>query len=404
MKRWLPVSIVIAAFLLLALGTPPAARGGFADKLKKKVEQTVGEKAEKEIDKKADEATQEKPEGEEASEETSSTPPAAGQGGSAAAEDMTLYTKYDFVPGDKVLFYDDLAKEELGEFPSRWSLEHGVFEIAGKQGHQWIMCSDKGTIRPRIPAGPLPERYTIEFDFYAKGGEARGHWYYIHWYDAENNEIGQFLFRDGQYTQLVIMNKDLADKDLLATVSSGIHTMRVMATRTTLKCYLDQERVANVPQMEGFAPVSFGIELDPWGEQDNPMLIGNLRYAEGGKTLRQQLDEEGKIVTHGILFDSGSDRIKAESYKTLALIGELLSGDAALKVSIEGHTDSDGADDANLALSQRRADAVRTYLADELKIDRARMETKGWGESKPIDVNTTPEGKANNRRVELVKR
>jgi len=132
-------------------------------------------------------------------------------------------------------------------------------------------------------------------------------------------------------------------------------------------------------------------------------LIGAFRFAEGGKTLRQQLDEAGKIVTHGILFDSGSDKIKAESYKTLADIGALLTEDAGLRLSIEGHTDSDGADDANLKLSQNRSASVRTYLVDNYKIDGGRLETKGFGESKPIDVNTSAEGKANNRRVELVK-
>jgi outer membrane protein OmpA-like peptidoglycan-associated protein len=115
------------------------------------------------------------------------------------------------------------------------------------------------------------------------------------------------------------------------------------------------------------------------------------------------LDEAGKIVTHGILFDSGSERIKAESYKTLADIGQLLTENPNLKLSIEGHTDSDGADDYNMELSQKRAGSVKTYLVGTYKIDNERLESKGWGESKPIDTNNTPEGKANNRRVELLK-
>jgi OOP family OmpA-OmpF porin len=56
-----------------------------------------------------------------------------------------------------------------------------------------------------------------------------------------------------------------------------------------------------------------------------------------------------------------------------------------------------------MTLSQKRAAAVRAHLMDAYKIEAARLEAKGWGETKPIDVNTTPEGKANNRRVELVK-
>ena len=96
--------------------------------------------------------------------------------------------------------------------------------------------------------------------------------------------------------------------------------------------------------------------------------------------------------------------IKAESYKTLADIGALLTDDPALRLSIEGHTDGDGADDANLTLSQQRADAVKDYLvATGAASTPAASRRRGRGETKPIDNNTTAEGKANNRRVELIK-
>ncbi|MCK4858330.1 MAG: OmpA family protein, partial [candidate division Zixibacteria bacterium] len=135
----------------------------------------------------------------------------------------------------------------------------------------------------------------------------------------------------------------------------------------------------------------------------SPTLFRGFRFAEGGKSLREQLDETGKIVTHGILFSSGSHKIKGESYKTLKNIGNLLTDDPELRLLIEGHTDSDGADDYNMNLSQRRAESVRSYLINEYGIAGERLEAKGWGESKPIDTNNSPEGKANNRRVELVK-
>ena len=88
-----------------------------------------------------------------------------------------MYTKYDFIPGDKVIFYDDLGQEELGEFPSRWNLDNGVFEIVKQHGQNWIMSTDKGAIMPKLPAGPLPHKYTAEMDFYNKGGESKAHWY-----------------------------------------------------------------------------------------------------------------------------------------------------------------------------------------------------------------------------------
>jgi OOP family OmpA-OmpF porin len=109
-------------------------------------------------------------------------------------------------------------------------------------------------------------------------------------------------------------------------------------------------------------------------------------------------------VTHGILFDINSDRIKAESYGTLKEISGVLSEDGALKVMIVGHTDSDGDDAANMDLSKRRAASVKSALVSEFKIDASRLETDGKGESQPIDKNDNPAGKANNRRVEFIKK
>jgi OmpA-OmpF porin, OOP family len=391
MRRALGRIVALLVALLLSAGAQPAHAqfGKLKEKVKQKVEQQVGKAADKK---------------DEAAADSSGAKPAAPAGGSAAAQDMTLYTKYDFVPGDKVIFYDDLASEEIGEFPSRWALDQGVFEIARQGGRNYILCTDKGSIRPRIPAGPLPVKYTIELACWAKGPEAQGHWFGIEWLDGEGQTIGRFELTDNVHTHLRADGRDLASKDLPAPVAAGLHTLRVMATRTSLKCYVDQERVANVPALEGFAPVGLRVTMDPWVDKpDNPMLIGDFRYAEGGKTMKEQLDETGRIVTHGILFDSGSAQIRAESYKTLADIGQLLTDSPALRLSIEGHTDSDGAEDANLTLSQNRAAAVKTYLGATYKIDGARLETKGWGEAKPIAPNDTPEGKAMNRRVELVK-
>jgi len=397
-------AVVLTCFAVLATGPSPAL-GGITDKLKKKVEEKVSDKIEGKIDKAGEEAANDTTQiEEEAGQEGTEAGAAQAKGGTATAEDMTLYTKYDFVPGDKVIFFDDLSGEEIGEFPSRWKLDRGVFEVVKQGGENHIMCSDEGYIRPKLAPALLPPKYTVEMEFYTKGPEAQGHWFFIQWMDSSDGTLAEFSFKDNQSTAVYVNGKELASKALPSQVARGKHTMRIMATKSTLKCYLDQERVANVPAVEGFAPVGFCVHMDPWTDEPaNPMLLRSFRFAEGGKTLKQQLDEEGRIITHGILFDSGSDKIKAESYKTLADIGQLLADSPDLRLSIEGHTDSDGADDYNLNLSQKRAASVRAYLMEVYKIAGERLEAKGWGETKPIDVNTTPEGKANNRRVELVK-
>jgi len=320
----------------------------------------------------------------------------------AAAEDMTLYTKYDFVPGDKVIFYDDMKDDEEAEFPYRWNLDRGVYEVVRLGKEFWIMCTNEGSIRPKMPDAPLPPQYTVELEFYDNGPEFSGNCFDIYWMDSNGQIIGTFEEYGGG-TVLKIHSNHLANKVLPNELTKGVHTMRIMATKRSIKCYVDEERVANVPKVENFNPVGFLLHQRPYNEPKNPTLFRGFRFAEGGKSMREQLDETGKIVTHGILFDVDSHKIKGESYKTLKDIGQLLQDDPELRLSIEGHTDSDGSEEHNLTLSQNRANSVRDYLISTYSIKPQRLEAEGWGESKPIDTNETAEGKANNRRVELVK-
>jgi len=81
----------------------------------------------------------------------------------------------------------------------------------------------------------------------------------------------------------------------------------------------------------------------------------------------------------------------------------VLNENPDVKVKIIGHTDADGKDADNMELSKRRAEAVKSILSSEFKIDSSRMQTDGKGESQPVDKNDTPQGKANNRRVEFIK-
>ena len=107
---------------------------------------------------------------------------------------------------------------------------------------------------------------------------------------------------------------------------------------------------------------------------------------------------------HNILFDTGKATIKPESSAALAPIGEVLKADASLRLEIQGHTDNVGAKAANQTLSQQRAAAVRDYLVKTFAIAPDRLTATGLGDTKPIADNATDAGRAQNRRVELVKR
>jgi OOP family OmpA-OmpF porin len=120
--------------------------------------------------------------------------------------------------------------------------------------------------------------------------------------------------------------------------------------------------------------------------------------------LSNQLATAGTVSLHGILFDTGRATIKPESAATLETVADVLKQDPALKLEIRGHTDNVGAPAANLKLSQDRAAAVKAHLVQTAGVAADRLSTAGFGDTKPVADNTTEQGRAQNRRVELAKR
>ena len=113
------------------------------------------------------------------------------------------------------------------------------------------------------------------------------------------------------------------------------------------------------------------------------------------------LNIDGHIALY-INFEIGKWDIKPESQKIIDQIVEMLKSNPTLKISIEGHTDNVGNSQSNQTLSENRSKAVMTRIASK-GIDKSRLSSKGWGQTKPLNDNKTEEGKAKNRRVEIVK-
>jgi len=120
--------------------------------------------------------------------------------------------------------------------------------------------------------------------------------------------------------------------------------------------------------------------------------------------LAEELKSKGSVALHNILFDTGKASIKPESSNALSVIAEVLKTDPSLKLEIQGHTDNVGGAAANLKLSQDRAAAVKGYLVQTSGIAADRLTTSGFGDTKPVAPNTSEEGRAQNRRVELVRK
>lgn len=120
--------------------------------------------------------------------------------------------------------------------------------------------------------------------------------------------------------------------------------------------------------------------------------------------MAAELAKTGKVTLRSIQFDTGKATLKPESSSMLDQVVALLKQDQSLKLEVQGHTDNVGAAAANLKLSQDRAAAVKDYLVTTGGIAAARLTTAGFGDTKPVAPNTTDDGRAQNRRVELVKK
>lgn len=130
--------------------------------------------------------------------------------------------------------------------------------------------------------------------------------------------------------------------------------------------------------------------------------IGEMTQDVTAGDMLAALNKDGRIAL-AIHFDTGKATIKPESRKIVGEIAALLKTNPGLKVSIEGHTDNTGTPEGNKALSEARAKAVVEAVVGQ-GVEAARMSAVGWGQDKPVEENATEEGRARNRRVEVVKK
>jgi len=405
--------IIVFIMFGLFLGGSISVEAQILEKLKKKIEKKAEKKADQKIDKtidkgfkeieeelakkKADSIQREK----EATKKRSEQVQGEGQQQQPGVSKLTLnWSKYDFVPGDKVIFEDNQENEENGEFPSRWDLVRGTIENAEFGGDNIIMFRGGApTIVPYLKNPEkdyLPEIFTIEFDLYTNN---HNYFQVLFWDKKNQSASSKYRPLEINYQGLYLSpaSSQIPNKK---TIENKWAHIAIACTNGKLKAYIDETRLINIPRL-AFDPM--GISLYAYSASDQTKFyIKNFRIAEGGVKYYDKFLQDGKIVTNGIRFEVNKATLKSESMGVINKIVKLMKQHPEIKFSVEGHTDSDGDDSSNLTLSEERAQAVLEQLIS-MGIVNARLTSKGFGETMPIDSNHTPEGKANNRRVEFVK-
>ncbi|MBK9934826.1 MAG: OmpA family protein [Cytophagaceae bacterium] len=345
---------------------------------------------------------------------------------------MKAYSKFDFVPGEKVLGFDDFNETSVGDFPLEWNTNSSAEIVTFNDSpEKWLFMSQDGFFQPDFMKD-MPENFTLEYDIFTRyrSNNLLNYNFYIYASPnpkadfTEKNIINGFYFDwsgGKEYAgfqvyekgEVVNKNDNLIIKSLICggesfEEASKVH-FSIWRQKSRLRLYVNEVKVLDIPK--AFDPklkynaFKLGSSYMNYSEQENKdeYMVANIRYAVGAPDTRSKLITEGKLVTRGILFDVNSDKIKPESYGVLKEIGTVLKENPDVKVKIIGHTDSDGDDTKNLDLSKRRAASVKNALSTEFGIEAGRLETDGKGESQPSEPNTSPQGKANNRRVEFVK-
>jgi OmpA-OmpF porin, OOP family len=327
-------------------------------------------------------------------------------------------SKFDFIPGEKIIFFDDFTSESIGDFPAQW-LTNGSGEIVtlNKFEGRWFQLSKTGYYIPEVK-DKLTDSYTIEFDLvissdvdeqipvvfdiYFLSGELAN--------PALGSQPGQAGLKIQPTYETIFWNNWSEAREWQGEEGQVGFTFKTMVKyhvsfwvqKQRVRMYANEQKVLDLPR--GLqANYTYNIfRIDDNSDETTP-FIGNFRLAAGLPDMRNKLITEGKLISYGILFDVNSDKLKPESAPSLKEIAAVLKENPTVRVKISGHTDSDGADDQNLDLSKRRAESVKNELVKAYSIEAARLETEGKGETAPVAPNTSAMNKAKNRRVEFTK-
>jgi outer membrane protein OmpA-like peptidoglycan-associated protein len=333
-------------------------------------------------------------------------------------QSMQSFSTYDFVPGDKVIFFDDFSQDAVGDFPALWTANAaGEINTLNIATGNWLNLNSTDGNYFILKSIDFPKNFIIEFDIVPKktggriaaglilygedkpkemdNGPHPGNAGIIISIEKERwNTMGYKTKENSQITGSSTVNPVVAEK---------VNHVIIWAQNRRFRIYHKQAKVLDMPTnvFEGTTFTRLCFRLSRGASCGS--YISNIRITNASPDMRSKLITDGKLVTYGIYFDVNKDVVKPESYGTLKGIADILKENPDVRVKIVGHTDSDGADAANMDLSKRRGASVKDALIKDFGIDASRLESDGMGETQPVATNDSPSNKALNRRVELIK-
>ena len=335
-----------------------------------------------------------------------------------------VHEQSDFVPGSVIFFEDDLSREQMGEFPSKWDLLDGSADVAKLKGFKCIHFEPDSRIEPLMTnqKSYIPDFFTLEFDFWMNDPESGlSNCYELEFKDGHGDDMYEVRLGES-YGKLEVTCRyfstagDWRDSGGGKTWDMKIDNWNHFAmsfNQRALKIYINGKRVINIPNCSVAARMK--IHQAEWGGfHGNKNYMTNFRYAKGGMDLYAQdvtdmsavekaIAETGKFVTNNILFETGKATLKPESMEEIQKVADYMKKNPSARFEVQGHTDNQGSDAVNDPLSQQRAEAVVKAL-EGLGVDGFNLRAVGKGSHEPVADNGTDAGRAKNRRVEFIKK
>lgn len=425
------MKILYFVFLLIfSVSLTQTSNAQFWDKLKKNTEKKVKSEGEKRVqdkvnkgvDKGYDEVEKSlKGESDNKSKDNTKNSPSqtntnVSQPPSESSVKAEINSKYDFIPGEKVIFFDDFTAENIGDYPVQWNTTgSGEVVTTNLAQGRWFYITNGNGITTLMDPLTLPENFTIEFDLIPVGNPKNNKHFDFNFYIIGTpkpkdlkyglarpggdgikftfgyNNLYAAYYSDGTPNMSGVENEPKLKADNKYRIS-------IWKQKERLRLYVDQTKVFDLPRV-----MLKNVKYNMIRFDAGTPMITNLRVATGLPDMRSKLLTEGRLVSYGIYFDVNKDVVKPESYPSIKEIAAILKDNQDVKIKIVGHTDSDGDEKANLDLSKRRSEAVKQSLVKDFSIEASRIETDGKGEGQPVAPNDNVTNKALNRRVEFIK-
>ena len=428
--------ILISLFFIFPIAG--IAQTPFLNKVKNRTKNQVEQRTLNKIDKEVDKALDEIESPSSGKNSNANTTDARANPKAAPltkeGKDVTAYSKYDFVPGEKIVYAEDFAQDEIGELPLNWNTS-GKAELVTLDAFsgKWLRLY-QNAVYLTSNTDSFSKNFSVEFDIILQLKNIGYSYPYVSFGLLASNgkptNDNSLLKYQSTYQSVEVYIRPsaggsssiyaethadkarhfLAETQNLAAIENYYNSiahvsMQVQGTR--FRVWVNNEKKYDLPMAMPtayiFNQLFFNVHSSSYKDDQLGFFISNIKVASGKADTRKKLLEEGSFSTTGILFDNNSASIRPQSYGVIKEVANALKAEQSIRIKVSGHTSNDGDDELNLQLSRKRALAVKEILVTEFEIDADRIETDGQGEKQPVADNKTTEGKTQNRRVEFVK-